>query len=89
MNDIQTANHVDDGVWNDEEDVVVRPARFGGVSELPVLRNIVDVTMVGLLGGGPILAIRAARVFLEDSYAARNSSAERELTYAGRHSNDD
>ncbi|MGD1057055.1 MAG: hypothetical protein ABR992_06520 [Solirubrobacteraceae bacterium] len=46
------------------------------------MRGIVDVTMVGLLGGGPRLAIRAARVFLQDSYAAR--SADREPTYAGR-----
>jgi hypothetical protein len=67
----------------------VRPARFGGVSELPVIRGIVDVTMVGLLGGGPRLAIRAARVLLEDSYAARASSTEGELTYADRHSDDD
>lgn len=86
---MQTGSQVADGIWGAEEDVVVRPARFGGVSELPVVRNIVDVTMVGLLGGGPILAIRAVRVFLEDSYAARASSAARELPYSGRHSNDD
>lgn len=60
----------------------VRPARFGGVSELPLVRGIVDVTMVGLLGGGPRLAIRAARVLLEDRYAARSAS-DREPTYAG------
>jgi hypothetical protein len=65
-----------------DDSTLVRPARFGGVSELPVVRGIVDVTMVGLLGGGPRLAIRAARVFLQDSYAAR--SADREPTYAGR-----
>jgi hypothetical protein len=56
-----------------DDTVSVRPARFGGVSELPLVRGIVDVTMVGLLGGGPRLAIRAARVFLEDSYAARSA----------------
>jgi hypothetical protein len=31
-----------------------------------------DVAMVGLVGGGPRLAIRAARVLLEDSYASRS-----------------
>jgi hypothetical protein len=71
-----------------DDSALVRPARFGGVSELPVVRTIVDVTMVGLLGGGPRLAIRAARVFLEDSYAAR-SSADREPTYAGRAGQED
>jgi hypothetical protein len=60
----------------------VRPARLGVVAELPLVRGIVDVTMVGLLGGGPRLAIRAARVFLEDSYAAR-SAPDQVSTYAG------
>lgn len=57
-----------------DDGVSVPPARFGGVSELRLVRGIVDVTMVGLLGGGPRLAIRAARVFLEDSYAARSAA---------------
>jgi hypothetical protein len=65
-----------------EDRELVRPARFGGVSELPVVRSIVDV-MVGLLGGGPRLAIRAARVFLEDSYAAR-SAAEHQPAHASK-----
>ena len=65
-----------------DDSPTVRPARFGGVSELPLVRGIVDVTMVGLLGGGPRLAIRAARVFLEDSYAAR-ADAGRVPTYVG------
>jgi len=42
-----------------------------GIAEVPVLRGIIDVTMVGLLGGGPRLAIRAARVMLQDSYESR------------------
>jgi hypothetical protein len=66
-----------------EDRELVRPARFGGVSELPVVRSIVDVTMVGLLGGGPRLAIRAARVFLEDSHAAR-SAAEHQPAHASK-----
>jgi hypothetical protein len=82
MTGIPTAKDSAYGVLEGEGGVMVRPARFGGVSELPVVRGIVDMTMVGLLGGGPLLAIRAARVFLEDSYAAR-SSADRELTCAG------
>jgi hypothetical protein len=66
-----------------EDKELVRPARFGGVSELPVVRSIVDVTMVGLLGGGPRLAIRAARVFLEDSYAARSAEHQPTRTSKG------
>ena len=82
MTDMTSNLPVTDDLAPDDSELV-RPARFGGVSELPVVRGIVDVTMVGLLGGGPRLAIRAARVLLEDSYAAR-SSTDRELTYAGR-----
>jgi hypothetical protein len=68
-----TVNHsTTEGPARDDT-ISVRPARFGGVSELPLVRGIVDVTMVGLLGGGPRLAIRAARVLLEDSYAARSA----------------
>ncbi len=68
-----TLNHsTTEGLVRDDT-VSVRPPRFGGVSELPLVRGIVDVTMVGLLGGGPRLAIRAARVLLEDSYAARTA----------------
>jgi hypothetical protein len=69
------------------DSATVRPARFAGVTELPVVRDIVDVTMVGLLGGGPRLAIRAARVLLKDSYSTR-SSADRELTFTGRRQDD-
>jgi len=45
-------------------------ARLG---ESGPVREIIDVAMVGLIGGGPRLAIRAARVLLEDSYASRAS----------------
>ena len=41
------------------------------------MSGIVGVAMVGLLGGSPRLAVRAARVVLEDSYASR-ASARRE-----------
>jgi hypothetical protein len=56
-----------------EEERFIRPARFPRVSESTAVRGVIDVTMVGLIGGGPRLAIRAARVLLEDSYAARAS----------------
>jgi hypothetical protein len=81
MTDIATSSQPGTEALAIEDRAPVRPARFGGVSELPVVRGIVDVTMVGLLGGGPRLAIRAARVLLADSYAAR-SSADREPTFA-------
>jgi hypothetical protein len=71
-----TLNHSTTEGLSREDTVSVRPPRFGGVSELPLVRGIVDVTMVGLLGGGPRLAIRAARVLLEDRYAARPAADE-------------
>jgi hypothetical protein len=70
-----------------EDDSLARPARFGKISELTAVRGIIDVTMVGLMGGGPRLAIRAARVLLEDSYASR-SEARQGSTQAGTHFHD-
>jgi len=56
-----------------EQEYAVPGSRLGGISESPVVRGIIDVTMVGLLGGGPRLAIRAARVMLQDNYEPRPS----------------
>lgn len=41
-------------------------------AESSTVHGIVGAAMVGLLGGGPRLAIRAARVVLEDSYGSRS-----------------
>lgn len=50
-----------------------RPARrLGRVPGSTVGQEIAGVAMVGLLGGGPRLAFRAARVLLEDGYASRS-----------------
>jgi hypothetical protein len=57
----------------DRDESVTRNPRFKGVSESTAVNPIVGVAMVGLLGGGPRLAIRAARVVLADSYATRSS----------------
>jgi hypothetical protein len=62
-----------------KDECLVRPARFGSVSESTAVRRIIDVAMVGLIGGGPRLAIRATRVFLEDSYASRASERDGRL----------
>lgn len=67
----------------DDREFTPRP-RFGGVGESSPVREIVDVAMVGLIGGGPRLAIRAAKVFLEDSYASRASERQGRL---GRRAN--
>jgi hypothetical protein len=50
--------------------------RLSRVSESNPIREIIDVAMVGLVGGGPRLAVRAARAFLQDSYASRASVRE-------------
>lgn len=55
-------------------------ARLGSVSQSGPVREIIDVAMVGLIGGGPRLAIRAARVLLEDSYASRASLRQGRLS---------
>jgi hypothetical protein len=62
-----------------EEDDLVRPLRFGGVSTVPALSRIIDLAMVSLLGGGPRLALRATRAFLEDSYEARSAARQGRL----------
>ena len=56
------------------DDTSGRCLRLGPISESNPMRGVIDVAMVGLIGGGPRLAIRAARVFLEDSYASRSSA---------------
>ena len=61
--------------------------RFGHVTQSDPMREIIDVAMVGLIGGGPRLAIRAARVLLEDSYASR-ASARRTRVHDGAESSD-
>jgi hypothetical protein len=65
-----------------EPEFTPRP-HFGGVAESSPVREIVDVAMVGLIGGGPRLAIRAAKVFLEDSYASRVSERQGRLSRRG------
>jgi hypothetical protein len=51
-------------------------SRFGHVTQSNPMQEMIDVAMVGLIGGGPRLAIRAARVLLEDSYASRVSARQ-------------
>jgi hypothetical protein len=53
----------------------VKTPRRAVITEQPVVKNIIDVTMVGLVGGGPRLAVKAARVMLEDAYASRDTRA--------------
>jgi hypothetical protein len=49
----------------------VRSTQFAEVSESSTAHVIVSAAMVGHLGGGPRLAIRAARVVLEDGHGSR------------------
>ncbi|HEX4436209.1 MAG TPA: hypothetical protein VH061_05380 [Solirubrobacteraceae bacterium] len=53
----------------------VKTPRRAVITEQPVVKNIIDVTLVGLVGGGPRLAVKAARVMLEDAYASRDTTA--------------
>jgi len=52
------------------------------------VHGIVGAAMVGLLGGGPRLAIRAARVVLEDSYGSRSPMSRGRLRGRVRHRGD-
>ena len=59
---------------------VPRGTRSADASELGAANAIVSVAMVGLLGGGPRLAMRAARVVLADSYDARSRARDARLS---------
>jgi hypothetical protein len=62
--------------------------RFAGASESSAANAIVGVAMVGLLGGGPRLAMRAARVVLTDCYGARSQARDGRLRSYARHRGD-
>ena len=62
----------------------VRSTRFAGASESRAANAIVGIAMVGLLGGGPRLAVRAARVVLEDGYGSRLRAREDRRQRDGR-----
>ena len=53
----------------------VKTPRRAVITEQPVVRNIIDVTMVGLIGGGPRLAARAAGVMIKDAYTSRDAGS--------------
>lgn len=57
-------------------DPSVRRLSFGRVFDSSAVQGITDLAMVSLIGGGPRVAVRAARVFLEDSYASRSGKHE-------------
>ena len=55
-----------------QDEYAVRDAHLEEDSGAAAMNGIVGVAMVGLLGGSPRLAIRAARVMLEDNYGSRS-----------------
>jgi hypothetical protein len=77
--DMSNVNYQGTAGVADAERAVVPPSRFGSVAESSPVREIIDVAMVGLIGGGPRLAMRAAKVLLEDSYTSRASAREGRL----------
>jgi hypothetical protein len=50
-----------------------------GASESSATSAIMGIAMVGLLGGGPRLAMRAARVVIADGYGARSRARDGRL----------
>ena len=68
----------------DYEQQLARDAH-GDASGSTAVHGIVGAAMVGLLGGGPRLAIRAARVVLEDSYGSRVPTSRGRLRGRVRH----
>jgi hypothetical protein len=72
----------------DRDDDGSGETRFGRASESSATSAIMGVAMVGLLGGGPRLAIRAARVVLADGYGARARSRDGRLRGRIRHRGD-
>jgi len=73
-----TATYAKDGTTPQDE-YAVRDAHLEEDSGSTAMNGIVGVAMVGLLGGSPRLAIRAARVMLEDSYGSSPASGARRL----------
>ncbi len=61
---------------------------LGRVSESTTVQGMVGVAMVGLLGGGPRLAMRAARVVLQDSYGSRHPARGAPAPRTGPHRGD-
>ena len=57
-------------------DASVRRLILGRVLGSSAVQGIIDLAMVSLIGGGPRLAVRAAKVFLEDSHASRSGTHE-------------
>ncbi len=54
-----------------------RSRRRARLADSPTVNGMVGVAVVGLVHHSPRLALRAARVVLEDSYAAHFSTAHR------------
>jgi hypothetical protein len=54
-------------------------AAQGTAIESTAVQGMVGAAMVGLLGGGPRLAMRAARVVLAEGYSSRYSSRQGRL----------
>lgn len=59
-----------------------------GPSQLSATSATMGVAMVGLLGGGPRLEMRAARVVLTDGYGAPSRSRDGRLRGLIRHRGD-
>lgn len=79
-------SHRSSEVPRSRDDNITR-SRFGRVSDSGAMQGIVGVAMVGLLGD-PRLAIRAARVLIDDSYDSRHSTGRHRRHGRVRHSGD-
>jgi hypothetical protein len=73
-----TTTYVSDSTTPQDE-YAVRDAHLEEDSGSTAMNGIVGVAMVGLLGGSPRLAIRAARVLLEDNYGSRSAAGPSRL----------
>ena len=60
-----------------EHDPTERPPWRTVITERPVVKGIIDVTMVGLVGGSPRLAVRAARLMIEENRGSRSDHGGR------------
>jgi hypothetical protein len=76
MDDKSGPAYVEAEELSDLEAEIARNAQVGHVSEATAVQGIMGAAMVSILGGGPRLAIRAARIVLEDSHNARSSARQ-------------
>jgi hypothetical protein len=65
-------------------DLLLESSRWVRITDVPVVRGMIDLTMVALIGGGPRLALRAAKVMLAEEYSSAHETGDKWWTRRAR-----